>query len=121
MTKLKVTTLAAALLSMGLGLGSTAVMAGHGDDDDDSDDFDVVINDYMPRRGPLSESGSGDTVEANCATDPSGYDWQGATATLKIEQEGSSSVAKIKVKNAVPNTLFTVWMRVKGGDRKSVV
>jgi len=113
MLKFKATALAFSLAA--LGLGSTAVMASHGDDDDGSDDFDVVINDYMPRRGPNTTSGSGDTVEANCATDPSGNDWQGATATLKIEQEGSGSVAKIKVKDAVPNTLFTVWMRVKGG------
>jgi hypothetical protein len=89
-------------------------MASHGDDDN-SDDFDVVINDYMPRRPAGSTSGSGDTVEGNCPTDPSGNAWQDATATLKIEQEGSSSVAKIKVRGAVPDTVFTVWMRMKGG------
>ena len=111
MTKLKMTTLAAALLSMGMGLGSTAVMADHGDDN--SDDFDVVINDYMPRRPPGSTSGSGDTVEANCSLD--GNPYQEATASLKVEQEGSGSVAKIKVRGAVPDTVFTVWMRVKGG------
>ena len=114
MTKLKTTTLAAALLSMGLGLGSTTVMASHGDDDN-SDDFDVVINDDMPRRAPGSTSGSGDTVEANCPTDPSGNAWQDATATVKIEQEGSGSVAKFKVRGAVPDTVFTVWLRIQGG------
>jgi len=111
MLKFKATALAFSLAA--LGLGSTAVMASHGDDDDGSDDFDVVINDYMPRRAPGSTSGSGDTVEANCSLD--GNPYQGATATLKIEQEGSGSVAKIKVKGAVPDTVFTVWMRVKGG------
>jgi len=74
-----------------------------------------VINDEMPRRAPGSTSGSGDTVEGNCATDPSGYDWQNSTASLKVEQVGESSTAKILVKNAAPDTLFTVWMRVKGG------
>jgi len=115
MRKFKATVLACTLAT--LGLGATAVMAGHGgdDDDDDDDDFSTVINDEMPRRPAGSTSGSGDTVEANCPTDPSGYDWQNATAELKIEQEGSGSVAKIKVKGAVPDTLFTVWMRIQGG------
>lgn len=111
MLKFKATALAVSLACLGMGLGSTAVMAG----DDDVDDFSVVINDDMPRRGPGTTSGSGDTVEANCAVDPSGNAWQDATATLKIEQEGSGSVAKIKIKDAVPDTLFTVWMRIKGG------
>ena len=112
MRKFKATAIAISLAC--LGLGSTAVTAGH-DDDDDDDDMSVVINDYMPRRAPGSTSGSGDTVEANCPTDPSGNDWQGATATLKIEQEGESSWARIKVRDAVPHTVFTVWMRIKGG------
>lgn len=115
MRKFKATALAFSLAA--LGLGSTAVLAGggHDDDDDGHGRFSTVINDDMPRRGPGSTSGSGDTVEANCPTDPSGYDWQNATASLKIQQEGSGSVAKIKVKGAVPDTLFTVWMRIQGG------
>jgi hypothetical protein len=103
MTKLKMTTLATVLLSMGL--GSTAVLAGK----------DTVIDDDMSRRPAGSASGSGDTVEANCPTDPSGNAWQGATATLEIDQEGESSEVEIEVKGAVPNTHFTVWMRMKGG------
>jgi hypothetical protein len=95
MKKLKLTILAAALASM-----SGAAFA-------DS----VVIDDDMSRRGPLSTSGSGDTVEANCG----GADYQDATASLLIEQEGTSSKVHINVKGAVPNTHFTVWMRVKGG------
>ena len=75
----------------------------------------VVINDEMPRRAPGSTSGSGDTVEANCPPDPSGNDWQGATAELMVRQVGSDSTVDINVKNAVPNTVFTVWLRIKGG------
>lgn len=74
----------------------------------------VVINDEMPRRGPDSTSGSGNTVEANCPTDPSGNAWQGATADLMIRQLGDSSTAKIDVRDAVPNTVFTVWLRMRG-------
>lgn len=110
MTNLKMTTLAAALLSMGMGLASTAVMASDDDDDGDSQ----VINDDLSRRGPGSTSGSGDTVEANCPTDPSGNAWQGATGTLKVEQVGSGSQATVKIKGAVPNTVFTVWLRMAG-------
>ncbi len=66
----------------------------------------------MPRRAPGSTSGSGDTVEANCPTDPSGNDWQGATAELMVRQVGGGSTVDIDVKNAVPNTVFTVWMRM---------
>ncbi|HHJ17671.1 MAG TPA: hypothetical protein ENJ80_13345 [Gammaproteobacteria bacterium] len=100
MTKLKMTTLAAALL----GVVSTAAMAGS----------NKAIDDFMSRRGPGSTSGSGDTVEANCATDPSGNAWQGATATLEIKQKGGKSKVEVEVEGAVPNTLFTVWVRIKG-------
>jgi len=100
MTKLKMTTLAAALL----GMVSTAALASPS----------KIIDDDMSRRGPGSESGSGDTVEANCPTDPSGNAWQGSTATLEIKQKGASSKVEVEVSNAVPNTLFTVWVRIKG-------
>ena len=73
-----------------------------------------VIDDDMTRRGPGSPSGSGDTVEANCPTDPSGNAWQGATATLEIKQKGSDSDVEVEVSDAAPNTLFTVWVRIKG-------
>jgi len=102
MTKLKMTTLAAALL--GMGMASTAALAGPSE----------VIDDNMTRRAPGSTSGSGDTVEANCAADPSGNAWQGATATLEIKQKGGGSEAEVEVSGAVPNTLFTVWVRIKG-------
>ena len=113
MRKFNATAIAVSLAC--LGLGSTAVMA-NGHDDDDDDDFSTVINDNMPRRAPNSLSGSGHTVEAECPTDPSGNDWQDATATLKVEQEGTGSFVKVKVRDAVPNTVFTVWLRIQGGD-----
>ena len=107
MTKLKMTTLAAALLTTGIAFAPATVLAGKGSSD--------VIDDPMPRRAPGSASGSGDTVEANCPTDPSGNAWPGATAWLEIEQEGEGSEVEIELEGAVPNTHFTVWMRVKGG------
>lgn len=101
MTKLKMTALAAALLSMGA--VSSAALAGS-----------TVIDAGMTRRGPGSTSGSGDTVEANCPADPSGNAWQGATAMLEVKQKGAGSTVEIEVEGAAPNTLFTVWLRIKG-------
>jgi len=100
MTTLKMTTLFAAMLAV----TSTAALAA----------TSKTIDDNMTRRGPGSASGSGDTVEANCATDPSGNAWQGATATLEAKQRGGNSNVEIEVTGAVPNTLFTVWVRIKG-------
>ncbi len=74
----------------------------------------VTINADMTRRAPNSTSGSGDTVEANCPPDPSSNSWQGATAKLHVRQVGNSSTVDIKVKNAVPFTVFTVWLRMRG-------
>ncbi len=70
-----------------------------------------VISDDMSRRGPLSTSGSGHTVEGNCG----GADYQGATAKLNIAQSDDGSKVNVEVEDAVPNTHFTVWVRIKGG------
>lgn len=106
MTKMKMTTLAAVLLSIGMGSG--VALAGKGGDD--------TIKDDLTRRPAGGLSGSGDTVEANCAADPSGNAWQGATGDWVVSQSGGTSKVEIEIEDAVPNTLFTVWMRVKGGS-----
>jgi hypothetical protein len=69
----------------------------------------------MTRRPAGSISGDDvSTVEANCAIDPRGNDWQGATARLMARQVGNGSTVDIQVKNAAPNEVFTVWLRLKG-------
>ena len=98
MNKFKLTVIAGIIAGM-----SGAAYAAKGDGD--------VIDDNMSRRGPGSTSGSGDTVEANCG----GSDYQGATAILNIAQSGAGSTVSVEVEDAVPNTHFTVWMRIKGG------
>ena len=76
----------------------------------------LVIDDAFVRRPPFSISGDGvSTVEANCPADPGGNGWQGATATLKVKQKGAGSTVEIEVEDAVPNTVFDVWLRIKGG------
>ena len=95
MKKLNLTIIAAVIA----GMGGTAFAKGGS-----------ILDDDMSRRGPGSTSGSGHTVEGNCG----GPDYQGATAAIEIDQDGGSDVT-VKVKDAVPNTHFTVWMRIKGG------
>lgn len=75
---------------------------------------DKTLDVDFTRRAPNSTSGSGHTVEAECPADPSGNGWQGTTAKLTIDQKDAESEAKIYVRGAVPNTLFTVWLRVQG-------
>lgn len=70
------------------------------------------------RRGPAEESPSGNSVLADCqapgAEDPAG--WPDATATLRIRQSGGHSRITINVRNARPDTYFTVWLRLGGND-----
>ena len=103
MKQLKLTIMAAALASM---TSIPAVVIAD----------QPAINDDMSRRPANSESGSGDTVEANCPTDPSGDDWQGATASISVEQDNAGSHVQVTVNDGVPNTHYTVWMRIKGGS-----
>lgn len=95
MSKLKLTILAAALASM----TGTALAAG------------PIINDDLTRRPAGSLSGSGHSVEGNC-----GGDYQDATGSLSIEHtaDGNSKV-QVQINDGVPNTHYTVWMRIKGG------
>jgi len=100
MTKLKMTTLAAAVL--GMGMASTMALAG-------SEVIDADFSRYDP------DKASGDkvsTVRNNCGGGVNGFD--GASATLELKQKGAGSNVEIEVSGAVPNTLFTVWVRVKG-------
>jgi hypothetical protein len=110
--KFKRTLITAAMATMMTAGGLTfteTVMAGKGDNNKGAD---YTVNDDLSRRPAGSESGSGDTVEANCG----GPDYQGATGQLTIQQSGGKSEVTVEVEDAVPNTHFTVWMRIKGGS-----
>jgi hypothetical protein len=88
--------------AIGTMCASSAVFAKPGSD---------VLSDDLSRRPAGSQSGSGDTVEANCG----GPDYQGATGRLNISQSEGSSTVNVEIEDAVPNTHFTVWVRIKGG------
>ena len=99
MKRLTLTTIAAALVG-GLSLSGVA-------------QADFSAN--MSRISADAASGSGDTVRGECGAGVEG--WDGATATIENTQEAGSSRVKIRLKDAIPNTLFTVWIRQKGNDQ----
>jgi hypothetical protein len=90
-----------------LTVGMSSYVQANDDDDDDDDDF--VINASMTVRGDTQPSGSGDTILANCGAS-SGKQ----SATVRVSQEGGNSTAKFRVRNARPNTVYTVWLRMNG-------
>lgn len=61
----------------------------------------------------LSGNGSG-SVNANCSDYSGQYD--GATAILKSDQNGSGTTVSVEVEGARPNTHYTVWVRQKGSS-----
>lgn len=66
-------------------------------------------------------SPSGHSIATDCQ-DSSGdypytpYDWPDATALLDLEQMNGESFVTIKVRNAKPDTYFTMWLRLQGKD-----
>jgi hypothetical protein len=54
-------------------------------------------------------SGSGDTILDNCGPSSSNQ-----SAALELRQSGDRSRVKIRVRNARPYTLYTVWLRMAG-------
>jgi hypothetical protein len=101
MTKVKMTTLAAALL--GMGMASTAALAGSSD----------TVDGFMSRIDPDAASGDKvSTVRNNCGGGVDGYD--DATAEISISQKASSSKVEVELEGGKPNTLYTVWVRLQG-------
>lgn len=101
MTKVKMTTLAAALL--GMGMVSTVALAGSSD----------TVDGFMSRIDPDAASGDKvSTVRNNCGGGVDGYD--DATAEISIAQKASSSKVEIEVEGGRPDTLYTVWVRMAG-------
>ncbi|MEE8342974.1 MAG: hypothetical protein V3R51_04155 [Gammaproteobacteria bacterium] len=103
-------------VALALGLSFTGLALAN--DDSDSDGKQPWSS--HPR---TSGSGSGDFVcdngvnVGNCGGCYDGSDFVGqtpASATLEASYDDGNSTSKIKVKNARPNTHYTVWVRLKG-------
>lgn len=97
----KLTTISAVLLSMGM--ASTVALAGPDD----------VVDANMSRISPDATSGDKvSTVRNNCGDGTEG--WDDASAALEISQKANSSEVNIEVRDAKPNTLYTIWVRMLG-------
>ncbi|RKZ69120.1 MAG: hypothetical protein DRQ44_03430 [Gammaproteobacteria bacterium] len=62
-----------------------------------------------------ADAASGDkvsTVRNNCGGGVEG--WDDATASIEISQKGSGSKVEIEIDDGKPDTLYTVWVRMKG-------
>lgn len=92
MTKMKMTTLAAVLLGMGLGSGAALARS----------EIDA------PMSRIAGASGSGHTVLNECGG--GSENWDNAAAWIEIE----GNKVEISLSGAKPDTLFTVWVRLKG-------
>ncbi len=82
--------------------------------------FDSIIRERFERFNPHAESNSGHTVFEECGGTYDGNDYyhqRAATAKLKSLQVGSKTKVKIVLRNGRPDTLYTVWLRVKGTDQ----
>ena len=73
---------------------------------------------WFERRGPDEVSPSGQSVLDACPpADGSVNDgWPDASASLRVRQWHGSSRVTIRVRNARPDTYFTVWLRLGGTD-----
>jgi hypothetical protein len=82
--------------------------------------FNPVLRTNMDRFDPTANSNSGHTVVAECGGAFDGSDHPGqrpAKARLKTYQSGDMTWVRIVLRNGKPNTLYTVWLRVKGNDQ----
>ncbi|MGI9597215.1 MAG: hypothetical protein ACR2QK_13715 [Acidimicrobiales bacterium] len=75
-----------------------------------SDFWSQVIRDDLDRWPSDAPSNSGHTVEEECGEDG----WQDASGSLKVSQTGTGSRVTVTIRKAKPDTLFTVWVRLRG-------
>ncbi|MEM9565509.1 MAG: hypothetical protein AAGA93_22995, partial [Actinomycetota bacterium] len=74
--------------------------------------------DELTRWDPATPSPTGQSVAVECnapdATTPE--TWSHATARLRLTERQGHSTLRFVVRNAKPNTLYTVWVRLLGTD-----
>ena len=73
---------------------------------------------YFDRWDPETPSPTGQTVVQECnpsdTTDP--QTWSEATASIRLRERSGRSTITLTVRNARPDTLYTVWLRLSGVD-----
>lgn len=71
----------------------------------------------MTRVPPEQVSPTGQSVAVNCEADASGAEtWPSASARFSLSQHSSRSTVSIKMRDARPNTYYTLWLRLGGTD-----
>jgi hypothetical protein len=90
----------------GLCLSGSALAAkgGNGGDDDIT-----LAKTFMTVRTDTQLSGNGQTILENCGASSGNQ-----TATVEIQQSTAQSRVEIEVRDARPDTVYTVWLRMKG-------
>lgn len=65
-----------------------------------------------------AERASGRSVAAHCQHDPatSPDHWADATSHLVLTQDATSSEVTVRMENARPETLYTIWLMLAGGS-----
>ena len=70
-----------------------------------------VVNEDFERLDPTTSDPDGNTVSGNC-----GGDYLDASAVIKITTTLGQSLVQIAINDAQPETLYTVWLRLRGTD-----
>lgn len=81
----------------------------------------VVYDGAFPRLDFTTVMPTGQSVAVECQDQNANYpytpyDWPDAQAQLTIKQGGSISQVIVAVENAKPETLYTMWVRLRGTD-----
>ena len=74
-----------------------------------------VSTEGFVRLNPTTTDPNGNSVSGNC-----GGDYLNASATVEITTIDGASSVQIKLKKARPDTLYTVWLRLKGTDAQGI-
>lgn len=87
----------------------------------ESPTMSVMYDGEFPRLDFTTVMPTGQSVAVECQDQKgeypySPYDWPDARASLTIKQGGASSQVIVNVENAKPETLYTMWVRLRGTD-----
>ena len=74
--------------------------------------------DRLDRWDPATPSPTGQSVAVECNSDDlaTPETWPRATARLRLRERNGHSTLTLLIRNARPDTLYTIWVRIKGED-----
>lgn len=105
LNKIKTATLTSVMLAMGM--SSAVVLAKGKPGADTAENMSRIVG----------ASGSGHTVIDQCGGGTE--NWDEATATIEFSQNGGT-VVEVALDDAKPETLYTVWVRLRGRDQQGI-